>query len=202
MFKHLNNNVLCTVTIQTSGEDYTEHDIIQLCICPMDHRLYVDPDPRMRPFIINLRPRRFCFDSEYIKENKYNEIIQHGVDPFDAIDALVKWFEYIRLRQNKKIMPLAFNWPFVSSFLKDWLMADFDYIFDHQYRDLLSFATLLNDRNIYNLMQSVPYPKTRLSYLASQCKIDYNKNYDIMRQAIAIMKVYKHMLGVFAWHNN
>jgi hypothetical protein len=194
MFKHFNSNLLCTVTATLTGPRHIENDIVDICICPVNHDFTVSADFPI--FYGILEPRRDgVLDTGYCPRNKYEELMKYAQNPYDVSDQLVRWFDKIKLREGKKIMPLAYNWPVLSKFLLDWLgELDFEYVFDHQYRDLLSMATFLNDRKVWNF-QLAAYPKTKLSYLASQCKVQYKKHDPVTQEGLAIMQIYKQMLS-------
>lgn len=194
MIKHLNDNLPVVVTIRTSGRDCYTDDIIEVCILPLTRGF--DPHKTKLPFLCYLKPRRHGVDYQYVKKIDYVNCINKGADPYDVVDNLINWFERVRIKYGKKLMPICYDWPHIRSFLVDWLtQEEFDTIFDHQYRDLLSMATLTNDRRVWNLREHV-YPKTKLTYLASQTKTKLENPRDIKLQALAIAQIYQHMLEV------
>jgi len=192
--QHWNNNQVCVVTAQFTGLEAQIYDIIQICIVPLDGFYEIDSTKQM--FIASMQTRHNMIERKYVKYkyNKCIEIMQSGVDPYFTADELEKWFEKIRVVDNRQIMPLAYNWPLVASHLVDWLgFQTFNYIFSHEYRDIMPATIFCNDR-AYWQMEDYPFPKTILTYMANVTKEDYSLRYDIMQQAIAISKIYKKML--------
>jgi len=191
---HWNNNQMCVVTAQLTGAEAQIYDIIQLCIVPLDG-MY-DIDSLKSPFIANIQSRHNMIDKKYVK-HKYNRcinIMESGIDPFFVANELEKWFEKIRVVDNRRIMPLAHNWPLVASHLVEWLgFESFNYMFTHEYRDIIPSAIFCNDRSYWK-MEDYPFPKTILTYMANITKEDYSLRYDIMQESIAIAKVYKKMM--------
>ena len=195
--QHWNNNRVCAITIQTTGREANLHDIIQICVVPVNGMYEVDSE--LKPFIVNLAPRRGILDRKYLghRYNRCAEIMQSGVDPYFVAEEFEKWYENMRVVDNRRVMPLAHNWPFVASFLVDWLgYATFNYIFSHEYRDIIPSAIFCNDR-AYWKMEDYPFPKTILTYMANITKEDYSRRYDIMMEALAIIKIYKKMFNQF-----
>jgi len=195
--QHWNNNQMCVVTAQITGAEAQIYDIIQICIVPINGMYEIDDTKPL--FIANMQTRHNMIDRKYVKYryNKCIDIMQSGIDPYFVADELEKWFEKIRVVDNRRIMPLSHNWPLIASHLVDWLGFDtFNYIFTHEYRDIIPSAIFCNDR-AYWKMENYPFPKTILTYMANITKEDYSSKYDIMQQSLAIMRVYKKMFQQF-----
>jgi len=195
--KHLNHNLLCIVTAFLTGPNHREHDILQICVCPVNKSFA--PHPHMLPFIATLKPRRGDYDLKYLGHSKtqipvLNEI---GQDPDFITDRFVEWFDRVIPREGKKLMVLAYDWPLIRSFLIDWMtFPTFDYCFDYRYRDVISASVYLNDRAWWH-DELYPFPKHHLTYMTNICKIPYKTTDDICLEAIAIGKLYKRMMNTF-----
>lgn len=195
--QHWNNNLVCAITIQTTGAEANLHDLVQICIVPLDG-MY-EPSAEKQPFIVNMQARRNIIDKKFLK-GRYTpclDIMSNGIDPYFTAEELEKWFERNRVVDNRRIMPLSHNWPFVASFLLDWLGYEtFNYLFSHEYRDIIPAAIFCNDRSYWK-MEDYPFPKTVLTYMANMTKEDYRTKYDIMVKALAISRIYKKMFQHF-----
>jgi len=196
--RHLNSDLLCVVTGFLTGRDYLKDDIVQVCIVPLDKKLNISSTVPL--FEAKMRPRRNGIDSNYLRStkiNEYNTIIKQAVDPFTVADLFDNWFELNKLKDNKQLVALAYDWPLLSSFLKDWLGCEtFNDYFSREYRDLMPTSLYCNDRAYWH-NEDYPYPKQKLSYMASQLKIDYSARYDIMLEAKATAEIYKKMMSEY-----
>ena len=200
---HLNSNILCTVCIDTTGEIVGIHDLIQICILPLNFT--IDPNPNILPFDCILKPERF-FDDPSIKirrREKLAKCITSGLDPLIASDLLMQWFKSLNLPEGKKIMPLSFSWANQKAFIAEWLgMSTFNYIFDYRYRDILTTALYLNDKADVEIEQC-PFPKVDLTYLCKTLKLDFEADhqvdvtYDCGIVAAAYKQLLKIQIGIF-----
>lgn len=193
--KHLNNDLLCVVTGFMTGRDYLKDDLIQICVVPVNRDFEISATVPL--FEAKMKPRRMGVDAEYTNSSKLNSmknIVNMGNDPFDVLDAFDRWFETHKKKDNKRLTAIAYDWPLLSSFIRDWVGSEtFNEYFNHEYRDIISTSIYCNDRAYWH-GEDLPYPKQKLSYMASQLKVDYNASYDIMREARATAQIYKKLL--------
>lgn len=188
--KHLNGNLLCSVDIETTGTKVGIHDIVQICVMPLDG--HIKPHPRLVPFEMKLKPERIHMadiDAMKINKLKLANLVMTGMEPLMAADLFGEWFAKLGLAENKRISPLAQNWPFDKPFIEEWLGPEnFAYHFDGRFRDTMSVALFLNDRADIEAEQ-YPFPKVNLKYLASCCKVPFDDRmahdaiYDCMKTA-------------------
>lgn len=190
---HNNGNLMCAVDVETTGTDWRQHDIWQICVLPLDSQL--KPYTQIMPFYTELQPRRpETAEANAIKRDQLAKACLKGLDYFVAADLFDEWFQKLNLPFNKRIMVLAQNWVFDRSFLIDWLgLKAFDLYFDARYRDTMSTALYLNDWADFHAEQ-VPYPKVNLRYLASQLRIEYTNPHDAMEDCRVTAEVYRQMI--------
>lgn len=207
--KHLNDNALVSVAIKITGPRAYFNELIEISLVVLDHKL--EPDKRYLPFIINLKPSRIDnFDYEYLRikyfqkaysnkfyrtYKKYLEKFVIGVDQFEAVDLLNKWVNKLKLKPNKKLMPLAYHWDIDRSFIVDWLgWHNFDLIFHEEARDLVSCGSYENDIADWRI-EPYPQPKLDLQYFCSQQRVKRDGTiFNSMDDAIAISQVYRKMI--------
>jgi hypothetical protein len=149
------------------------------------------------PFTIPIRPRFVDrIDRENsVKQEKLLHIMKHGIDHYDSGEMFLQWFERLKLKRTKKIVPLTYSWPEVRPYIWDWLgPLSADACFDYRYRDILSTANFLNDYNDWHI-ENCPFPKLNFEYLCSCVKVDLIRPKEVMTNCMAIGEVYRNMLA-------
>jgi DNA polymerase III epsilon subunit-like protein len=208
--KHLNNNILCVVDTETTGLIAGHHDIIEVCVLPLNSML--EPDPNIIPFHADLRPKRpenidlaalkiqprhYVIDMDDVAQNK-DKIIDatlKGLDAYDAAELFVDWVQRLNLRDYKRIMPLAHNWVFDRAFLIDWLgLQTFENSFDPRYRDVMSMSLYDNDVADWR-GEEHPYPKNNLQYICSQLKVKRERIHTALDDCVHTAQAYKKMVS-------
>lgn len=196
--KHLNGNLICVVDTETTGLEAGKHDLIQICILPLDNDL--KPNKMFLPFYMNMLPKRpHEISSEALKINKLKlcEIIEKGLDPWKCVDLFGEWFDKLGLAEGKRIMPLAQNWPFDKGFVIEWLgPLTYDLYFHHYYRDTFPVSLYLNDRADF-FSEPCPFPKHSLSYLCNLLGVqrEPKKAHDALQDCLMTAEVYRRMLS-------
>jgi len=182
--KHWVNNLFAAVDIDVTGKD---GDIVGICMAIVNTNLQLDP--RMIPLQIEMYSDKepILITRKLLK--RYNNL---GISQGQGRGNLVKWFESLNLKENRRIIPLSYNWPFKRAFLADWLGLDFDYIFDSRYRDIMCLASCMNDR-AYQHLYDIPYTKVDLNRLANNFNLIHPT--DLGMRVFTIIKLYRYMLG-------
>lgn len=192
---HLNGNLLCAIDLETTGFNPKIHDIWQIAILPLDSDIRPLKMEGLSPFYIDIKPDRpQNADPEAISKDKLEKVLKDGLDSELAQMLLEKWFNKLQLAINKKICPLACNWPFDRSFLIEWLgLLNFEAFFHPWYRDVLAASLYSNDRADVNA-EPVPYAKSSLAYLCSTLKVENISPHDALSDCVATAEVYRLML--------
>ncbi len=198
--RHWNGNQVCVIDTETTGLDPNWHEIVQLCILPLDSNFDTRKD--VPPFYLNFKPDTPDHaDPEALRINglKLAELAISGIDKEKARDLLIDWVKKLKLPSTtygtmKKIIPLGQNYSFDLSFIKAWLGVDeYNDIFDYHYRDTMVAALYLNDRAGMHA-EKVPYSKVSLRYLASTMKIPYDRGHDALGDCLITAQVYKRLV--------
>ena len=194
---HLNGDIIAVIDCETTGLKPGYHDLIQVCILPLDSEL--NPSKKIMPFYQHIKATRpENVDPSALEVNKIDffKLQQTAFDAMRVADLFDAWFQKLNLPLNKKIQPLAQNWPFDRPFLIDWLgSAAFESYFDRRYRDTMPVALYYNDvADLFN--EPYPFPKCSLKYLASTLKIDYTGAHDSMQDCLITAQAYKKMLSM------
>src|SRR4029077_8974982 len=106
--QHLNGNLLAAIDIETTGLDPKIHEIIQICILPLNSQ--IQPLKEILPFYIDMAPGRpESIDPQALSVSKLElcRIMQQGFDQFKGADLLDSWFDKLDLAIGKRISPLA-----------------------------------------------------------------------------------------------
>lgn len=194
---HNNGHLLCSIDLETTGLDFSKHDIVSIAIVPLNSQLFVLKHKRIKPFVMTLQPRR-PENIDYVgipySRAKLAEMINTGIDSWRASDYFGEWFSKLELAPRKRIMPLGINWTFDRSFLIEWLgRLEFEHIFDGRYRDLMCTALFCNDVADMAVEQT-PYPKVNLRYLASTLKVEHYNQHDALSDAVVTAECYRRMI--------
>lgn len=198
-----NGNILCSVCIDTTGDNPKEHDLISIAVVPLDRTF--DRDKKYNPFLTTLQPINtyakmdILHAGEYklthrhsAKQPEYKNAMTYGAEYTTLADAFEEWFDKLGLKERKRIIPLAYDWPFVSMYLKKWLsIPAYERIFDYRYRDLLSCCTMENDNAEYNFRE-LPFRKLDFSYIGSTLGMAENAvlQLPVAERALVLGKMY------------
>lgn len=201
--QHLNGHLLCVVDTETTGLISGYHDVIQVCVLPLDSNIRPLVHDGILPFVMKLKPKRpQNADPEAMKINKLSlaDLIVNGFDPDSAADLFDEWFNRLPLDGSgynaKKIAPLGQNWVFDRGFMIDWLGPQtFNSYFHYETRDTKNAAAYINDRAAFHA-EPCPLPKTKLSYLASTLNVPHEelKLHDALQDCVVTAGVYRAML--------
>lgn len=210
--KHLNSNILAVVDCETSGCDPEQHDLLEVCILPLDKfmmpvltnhlNLTLRPlQPENIDFeALRCQPNQDMFYAEHVCKSKERivDVTLKGLDPYIGAEILVDWFEKLNLAPRKRIMPIAQNWCFDRSFLIKWLgPLTFDYIFSPCYRDTLSTSLFMNDFADYR-GEVYPFSKNNLQYLCSTLNVERDRRHTALDDCVATAEVYRRMVRQFS----
>jgi DNA polymerase III epsilon subunit-like protein len=191
----LNGNVLCAIDVETTGLNPGFHEITQVCFLPLDENL--KPRKDIVPFDLNLHidyEERIDWGALRISKINFLKHQQQAIDKYRAADLFEDWVEKLNLPLNKRISPLAHNWPFDRAFILDWLQPiGFGNYIDGRFRDTMALASSIND--IYDrLNEPVPFPKVNLSYIASMLKIPHEGAHNALNDCVVTAQVYASLL--------
>lgn len=199
--QHWNGNHLCVIDTETTGLDVDWHEIIQICILPLDSNF--TPRTDIIPFYINMipdNPERASKEAMQKNKLKLPELIKTGFDKIKVIDMLEDWIQSLGMPvtaygRPKCVMPLGHNYAFDRSFIMQWLGRElYDQWFYYHFRDTMIYANCLNDKSAMHA-EKVPFSKTGLQYLCSTLKIQTERAHDALSDCIATAKVYKHLVS-------
>lgn len=199
---HLNGNILCAIDVETSGTVPGFHDLLQIAILPLDYKL--DVWKTIPPFYMEIQPKRpenyglKCSWSDEVVAKKNRQLMTHaqvnGMEPYKAADMFDEWFSKLNLGYEKKVAPLASNWPFDRGFIMDWLgQESFEQYFDPRFRDTQCCACFANDRADFR-NEPFPYNKVSLKWLARVYSVDYSRAHDALQDCFITAQVYKRMV--------
>jgi DNA polymerase III epsilon subunit-like protein len=205
--QHWNGNQMCAIDVETTGKDPSYHEIVQICILPLDINL--KPRKDVLPFNIYLVPdfpERVDKASTRCHGKRLSYIMKRGFERIAAIDMMRDWIDKLGLPFTKskaqrrcKIIPLAHNYVFDIGFIKAWLGNEQynEWFFGH-FRDTMQIALYLNDHSAQHA-ETVPYSKVGLGWLANQFNIEHDQLHDALVDCRVTAEVYKAMLdkGLF-----
>ena len=197
--QHWNGHQLCAVDIETGGLDPYWHEILQICILPLDANCDVRHD--VIPFYIDIKPENPTrVEPEARKKNKISlERMMRGFDSEKAKDLLDDWVNklelpYTQYGNRKRIMPLGQGFSFDKAFLQRWLGVDhYSEIFDSRHRDTEVIAAYLNDLASVHA-EKVPFSKINLAWLCKELNVPLDRAHDAMADCVATAEVYRKLI--------
>jgi DNA polymerase III epsilon subunit-like protein len=197
---HWNGNQMCVIDTETTGLEAGWHDLIQICILPLDSNLL--PRKDVMPFYLEMipeHPERADPKAMSINRLDFAIIGQRGHHPDKARDLLEHWIAKLGLPQtrygnSKKILPLGQNYSFDVGFMKAWLGTEtYNDWFHYAYRDTKVAAAFLNDRAGMHA-EKVPFAKTSLGSMAKKLNVRHEKAHDALSDCMATAGIYRQML--------
>ena len=200
--QHWNGNQVCVIDTETTGLDPLWHEIIQICILPLDSNFNIRKD--VMPFYIDLipdHPERIDKNAMKVNRLKMAEIGKRGFDRLAAIDMLEGWIKKLGLPCTKygtpkRIIPLGQNYGFDRGHIQKWLgMELYNTFFDYHYMDTMITANYLNDKAAMHA-EKVPFSKISLAWLCNVLKVVNEKAHDALHDCMATAEVYKKMLNL------
>jgi DNA polymerase III epsilon subunit-like protein len=195
---HLNSHLLCAVDCETTGKQAGVHDLIQICVLPLD--VEIRPITDYRPFYMELKPKRpENIDPEAMRKNRLkicNSELR-GIDPWHAYDLFEEWVRGLGeagyLPPGKRLVPLAHNWPFDREFVIDWMgFLSFDHHFDGRYRCSMAAASFVNDSKDFK-NEHLPYAKVELKYMTRLLDVPHDNAHDALQDCVATAELYRKM---------
>lgn len=194
---NLNGHVLCAIDFETTGLDAGYHDAIEVAIVPIGMDLR--QSTKVIPFTTLLRTKDRYQDSwtegaARVHKITREELAIHGMDPWKAADRFEEWVQTLGLGPHKKIAPMAYNWPFDSGFLKDWLCPKtYDMWIWHRYRDPMPLVLALNDRAEMDNVDC-PFPQTGLQDVRKRLNLPEREAHRAMGDALTLIDVYRELM--------
>lgn len=199
---HLNSNIMCAISIDTTGPDPDKHDIVGIGLIPMD--IDFKPMAQLLPFDYIIKPERLenITQDGLVKvgmsQRDVTQARVSGCDTLEVIDYFERWFEDILcMKQKKYITPLAYNWPVVIQFLISWMgKYHCSHYFSYRYRDILSLGCSINDMN-YLRDQHILFEKYHFSYMGIKLGIAAQtaRRRSSLDDALLIMEIYRRIIS-------
>jgi DNA polymerase III epsilon subunit-like protein len=211
---HLNGNMFVAIDVETTGLDAKRHDILEFAAVLLDedikpHKEYPPCSFIMRPEAVEaidweaIRVLRTYDESLDISDidlskQKIQKCMNEGIDQSRAAELFVEWFEGISLAPKSRLIPVWHNGTFDKDFITQWLgRATWEYIFDSRDRDTMTIGAFLNDYAMFNNEYSVPFPKLKLSLLASKLGITQHTAHNALDDAVVTAEVYRQLIQGF-----
>lgn len=182
---NLNDNVLCAITIRTTGIRPNYHDLLEICIYPLDED--IKPDKNILPFNFVMQLKR---PENISMEEKLK--FDTGIDPWTIADMFEEWVKRLQLPFRKRIIPLSPNWAFARGFILDWLgdNAFETFIDDYQARDIHTVVHYINDKANFET-ESIPFAKTNLRFICSVLKIHSPIRNNTLWESVTLAEAYR-----------
>lgn len=194
---HTNGNVIAAVDFETTGSIPGYHEPIQIAIVPLNSDLR--PIPGIIPFyheIQPLFPERADPMATRVHGLDLDRLVKEAAEPGVVEELLIEWWNRLELPFERRLIPLAQNWPFELSFFRAWLGTSLtDQLFSPLARDSMTYANSLNDKCFFR-GQKVMFPYVKLEALCEHFGVVNTRPHDALADAIAEAEVYRCLLQV------
>jgi len=194
----INNNLMCSIDLETSGLIPGYHEIIQIALLPLDSNL--NPSKLFPPFDFKIKPtylNRVNLDALKITRNQFSDIVETGFEQEVVKEIFYSWFDKLKLGESRKIVPLGHNISgFDIPFIRAWLSHEtYENYFHGHLRDLQTIACYLNDRAEFHAEQT-PFPKLGLKEIAAKLGVEIIKEmtHDALYDAVIASECYQKIL--------
>ena len=211
--KHHNDNLLCVLDVETSGLVAGYHEILQIAAVPLgddyrwnrhlpffNHIMRPDFVERVDPDAIKtLRRTDTSLDYAKVVISKADiaRFCNEGIDQSKCADMFIAWFEKLRLKPKKRLIPIGHNIQFDMEMIKHWLGQDtYDYIFDPRWRDTMSVSLFWNDVDAFR-GDRCTFKDAKLGSLCTSLKVENMQAHNAFDDAIATAECYGRMVKQF-----
>jgi DNA polymerase III alpha subunit (gram-positive type) len=211
--KHLNDNLLCAIDIETSGLIAGYHEILQIAVIPLgndfewnkhmqffDHILRPDFVERVDVEAVKTLRRQdtsLDYDQVIISREKIAKYCSEGISQDRAIDSFLNWFERLHLKPKKRIIPIGHNLAFDMPFIKAWLGPEsFDLVFDPRWRDTMGVSLFWNDVDAYR-QDRCTFKDAKLSSVCTSMRVENMMAHNAFDDALATARCYGRMVKQF-----
>lgn len=200
--RHWNGNQMCVIDVETNGHEPGYHEIIQLCVLPLDANL--NPRQDVIPFYIYIKPEFPERTSpEAMRRNKLNiaKIMDQGLTWDHAADLLLDWLEGLKLpyatMNRKQVIPMGHNYcNFDILFMRAWLgNSQYSETFHGFCQDTMMIVNYINNAAAFHGIKP-PYPKLVLKNIALALGINVDEEglHDSLYDCLLTSKVYKKLI--------
>ena len=122
------------------------------------------------------------------------QLLLHAPSQDKVHDLFVEWFERLDLPFKKSLVPMAHNWAFEASFLKEWMgIPLFEEIWYSHARDGMLLAIAINDKAAFR-GEPIPFNRVGLGSLCRKFNIVNANAHDALADALAEAEVYRALL--------
>lgn len=199
---HLNGNLLVAIDVETTGLDPALHDIIQIACIPLDYKC--EPVKGVLPFYTMMQPRpdrlaNIDPQAKYAHKIDWAKMMREACSCWTAADRFVEWVDDLKHRhhilpEDKKLVPLASNWPFDRSFIIDWLgLPSYNICFFGHYRDLMAACLFLNDWAHWHT-EPIPFTRLGLGDICRFLNVENHMAHDALHDSYATAECYRKLL--------
>jgi len=199
---HFHGSVPVAVDIEFTNLNPLLGEIFQFAAVPLNADYERRED--IRPFYVNMKVE--CLENvdwngiakASYNRGKFMEIQSVGVTAEKAQDMLCDWVQSLELAPDRRLCPIAANWPNDRPYIQSWLGDElFHNLFHPYYRDIISAVQFINDALVW---QGEP-PDIRqcsVAALARFFNISNPGHHDALNDSLVTAQIYKRLIETYS----
>jgi len=194
-FPYLRGNPIAALDVETTGRIAGYHEIIQIAIVPLNLDLEIENGiTHFNYYVKPEYPERAEKGASTVHGLKLDELIVNAPSQEKVLMYLLEWFSKLPLGAERRLTPLAHNWPFERGFLLPWLgMELMDNLFTPHGRDTMQIGNMLNDRASL-IGAEVPFGYVGLKSMCTKMGIPLEHEHDALHDSIATAKLFSALM--------
>lgn len=213
IFPHMNGSLPCVVDVETtsthpiellpiynpSGSDIINFrrvggEVIQIALVPLD--IHLQPIDQL-VFYSNICPEfPELVSQEAMAVNGLNLLDLQRTAPsrYKVVQMVENWFASLQLPSDRRLIPIAHNWPFEKTFLQ-WMFGreSFEAMFHYLARDTMQMALMLKDKAAFQCHKQ-PFNSVGLASLCKHYNVENENPHDALSDCYAQARVLQCLL--------
>lgn len=195
--RHLNGDLLVSVSATITGLDPEWSDMVQIAIIVADD--WMEIEKSVTPFFVTMAPTLpdLLRIENLTPKRLTKKQIEAGEDFYTCAEIFLEWFDKIGLKRGKMFQPIGYEWHKIYPFIIKWLGRDAaETVFRPWVRDIQSLTLSMNDR-AHCTFSEYPAPKRELASMWARFGVVNEFSGDCLHDALSNLELYRRLVGKY-----